>query len=384
MDSPATDAQWMRRALTLAAWGEGAVEPNPLVGCVLVDPSEGVGTSLGEGFHQRFGEAHAERAALADAHRQGNGHRLRGATAYVSLEPCCHHGKTPPCTDALIEAGIARVVVALPDPFPQVSGGGLAKLRSAGMQVELGVEQAAAQQLNSPYLKRLHQQRPWVIAKWAMSLDGKLASRSGDSQWISGEASRAEVQRLRGRVDAILVGSRTAVMDNPRLTARTAQPPLRTAWRVVVDSSLQLSEASHLVVTARETPVLLACGPQAAAGRVAQLRGLGCHVLQSTLADQQQRLDELLQVLARDYAATNVLVEGGGQLLGSLFDLRQIDQCEVFIAPKLIGGQLATGPLGGLGLDRLRDGPSTHAHRVQTCGDDVHFSLRLTWPVQET
>ncbi|MCA9158593.1 MAG: bifunctional diaminohydroxyphosphoribosylaminopyrimidine deaminase/5-amino-6-(5-phosphoribosylamino)uracil reductase RibD [Planctomycetales bacterium] len=380
--------QWMQRALALAARGEGYVEPNPLVGCVLVGGASGNGANdevlLGEGYHARFGQAHAERAALEDARQRGHAARLVGATAYVTLEPCCHHGKTPPCTAALIEAGIARVVTAQLDPFAQVAGQGVAALRAAGVSVEVGVEQAAAEQLLAPYLKRLSHGRPWVIAKWAMSLDGKLATHAGQSQWISCETSRARVQELRGRVDAIVVGSRTALADNPRLTARTPHAPPRAALRVVLDSQLQLPLNSQLVRTAREIPVLLVAGPDASADKAEQLRELGCQVHLSPHADRQLRLDSLLQHLARHYEATNVLVEGGGELLGSLLELRQIDQCEVFIAPKLIGGHAAPSPIGGIGLAELNDGPAATSWQVEPSGQDSHIRMRLNWEKTNT
>lgn len=374
-------SHWLRHAIDLAARGEGYVEPNPLVGCVLVAPTDGTGEEvlLGEGFHARFGQAHAERAALADARLRGNAERLIGATAYVTLEPCCHHGKTPPCTTALIEAGIARVVVAQLDPFPQVAGQGVAALRAAGLSVQVGEEQAAAEQLNAPYLKRLRTGRPWMIAKWAMSLDGKLATHTGDSQWISGETSRAWVQQLRGRVDAILVGSRTALLDNPRLTARTPDTPPRTALRVVLDSQLQLPLQSNLALTAGQVPVLLVAGPDASPEKAQRLRDLGCHVHLSPHANRNQRLDALLEHLASRYRATNVLVEGGGELLGSLLELQQIDQCEVFIAPKLIGGQAAPSAIGGQGLAALCDGPQVTQWRVGPSGEDSHIHMRLNW-----
>lgn len=390
--APRVVSHWMRRALDLAARGEGLVEPNPLVGCVLVADNDGTrsgsssttdaGVLLGEGFHARFGEAHAERAALEDARQRGNSSRLSGATAYVTLEPCCHHGKTPPCTTALIEAGIARVVVARLDPFPQVAGQGVAALRAAGVSVEVGVEQAAAEQLLAPYLKRLRSGRPWMIAKWAMSLDGKLATRTGDSQWISGETSRGWVQELRGRVDAILVGSRTALADNPRLTARTSYIPPRTPLRVVVDSQLQLPLHSHLATTAGQVPTLLVAGPDAPQTKAQQLRNLGCQVHVSPIADRNLRLDALLAHLASRYAATNVLVEGGGELLGSLLLLQQIDQCEVFIAPKLIGGQSAPSPIGGLGFGSLGDGPQATQWQVVPSGEDNHIRMRLNWQAE--
>lgn len=375
--------QWMQRALALAARGEGYVEPNPLVGCVLVGSTSGDGSDggvlLGEGYHARFGQAHAERAALEDARQRGHTAQLVGATAYVTLEPCCHHGKTPPCTAALIEAGIARVVTAQLDPFPQVAGQGVAALRTAGVSVEVGVEQAAAEQLVAPYLKRLRHGRPWVIAKWAMSLDGKLATHTGQSQWISCETSRARVQELRGRVDAIVVGSRTALADNPRLTARTPQAPPRTALRVVLDTQLQLPLDSQLARTAREVPVLLVAGPDAPPDKAEQLRELGCRVHVSSHADRQVRLDSLLEHLACHYEATNVLVEGGGELLGSLLQLRQIDQCEVFIAPKLIGGRSAPSPIGGLGLAALNDSPAVVSWAVEPSGQDSHIRMQLSW-----
>src|SRR5919197_3355884 len=211
----ASDLDWMSRALELAERGRGFVEPNPLVGAVVVRD----GRVVGEGWHRRYGEAHAEVNALAAA-----GEAARGATLYVTLEPCCHHGKTPPCTDAVLRAGVRRVVAAMADPFPQVAGQGVAQLRAAGVEVEVGVCEREARELNAPYLTLLAEGRPYVHAKWAMSLDGKIATRGGDSRWISGPASREVVHRLRGRVDAILVGAGTVRADDPLLTARPLGP----------------------------------------------------------------------------------------------------------------------------------------------------------------
>src|SRR5215217_9762955 len=206
----------MRHALALAEKGRGFVEPNPMVGAVLLDSA---GQLAGEGWHQKFGGPHAEVFALAEA-----GDRARGGTLVVTLEPCCHHGKTPPCTDAVLKAGIARVVAAMADPFPKVAGGGLAILRGAGVDVSVGLCEVEAVALNAPYLKLLRTGRPWVHAKWAMTLDGKIATRTGDSKWISGEESRRRVHELRGRMDAIVVGRGTVVADDPLLTARPAGP----------------------------------------------------------------------------------------------------------------------------------------------------------------
>ena len=196
----------MQRALELAAQGQGFVEPNPMVGCVIARGAE----IVGEGWHRRFGQAHAEIEALYIA-----GSRARGATLYVTLEPCCHQGKTPPCTRAVLAAGVARVVAAMADPFPQVAGGGLAELRAAGIEVQTGILENEARKLNAPYLKLLSTGRPWVVAKWAMTLDGKIAARSGDSRWISSPASRQLVHQLRGRMDAIIVGRGTAATEIP-------------------------------------------------------------------------------------------------------------------------------------------------------------------------
>src|SRR3954451_2333572 len=226
-----TDRDWMRQALQLAERGRGVVEPNPLVGAVVVRG----GVAVGEGWHQRFGGPHAEVHALAAA-----GDAARGATLYVTLEPCCHYGKTPPCTDAVLRAGIARVVAAMTDPFPQVAGQGVAILRAAGVDVETGTGEAEARRLNAPYLTLLGKGRPYVHAKWAMTLDGKIATAAGDSKWISGDASRRLVHDLRGRMDAIIVGAGTVRADDPLLTARPPEP--RTPARIVLSTSGRLPE----------------------------------------------------------------------------------------------------------------------------------------------
>ncbi len=255
------DETWMRKAVELAERGRGHVEPNPLVGAIIVRD----GRAVGEGWHQQYGQAHAEVNALAAA-----GDAAHGATLYVTLEPCCHHGKTPPCTDAVLHAGIARVVAALADPFPLVAGQGAARLRSAGVAVEFGVCADLARRQNAPYLKLLAAGRPYIHAKWAMTLDGKIATRTGDSQWISSDASRRVVHELRGRMDGILVGIGTALADDPLLTARPPGP--RTATRVILDAQARLPLDCRLVRTAREVPTLIATTPAAPAETVAALR----------------------------------------------------------------------------------------------------------------
>jgi diaminohydroxyphosphoribosylaminopyrimidine deaminase/5-amino-6-(5-phosphoribosylamino)uracil reductase len=269
--------------------------------------------------------------------------------------------------------------MAMLDPFPQVAGQGLARLQHANIQTLVGVQELAAQELNAPYLKRILQKTPWVIAKWAMSLDGRIATRTGHSQWISNEQSRQYVQQLRGRVDAVLVGIGTALADNPRLTPRTEAPPPRIPLRVVIDSQARLPATSQLATTANQSPVLIWSGPNANGDNVQRLRSQGCELVISSDGEPNQRLHTLLQTLVKDYGVTNLLVEGGGAILGSLLELKQIDECEVFIAPKLIGGSQAYAPIAGLGIDQLTDGPQVASHAVATLGDDVHVRCRFNW-----
>jgi diaminohydroxyphosphoribosylaminopyrimidine deaminase/5-amino-6-(5-phosphoribosylamino)uracil reductase len=359
------DAWHMARALELAARGEGLVEPNPMVGCTLVRDGE----TVGEGFHTRFGAPHAEIEALQVA-----GHRARGATAYVTLEPCCHHGKTPPCSKALIAAGVRRVVIAQKDPFPRVAGGGMVELDAAGIEVEVGLRAEEACRLNAPYLKLIRTGRPWVIAKWAMTLDGKIATHTGDSRWISSPASRQIVHGLRGRVDAVVVGRGTAQADDPLLTARPAG--LRAASRIVVDTQASLLPTSRLAQTAHEAPVIVAIGENAPPDRVADLAAAGCELLMCSGDTREARLDSLLDQLGAR-RMTNILVEGGGQLLGSLFDARQIDEVHVFVAPKLIGGAAASGPMAGQGVAMMAQAVGLSDPIIQQFGTDVYIHGRV-------
>jgi diaminohydroxyphosphoribosylaminopyrimidine deaminase/5-amino-6-(5-phosphoribosylamino)uracil reductase len=354
------DRWHMARALELAQRGRGAVEPNPLVGCIVARGAE----TIGEGWHRRYGGPHAEIEALAVA-----GSRAAGATLYVTLEPCCHFGKTPPCTDALIAAQIARVVVALRDPFPAVDGGGIARLASAGIAVEMGVMEDEARCSNAPYLKLLSAGRPWILAKWAMSLDGKLATRTLDSRWISGTRSRQVAHQLRGRVDAVIVGRGTALADDPLLTARP--PGARIATRIVLDSRALLASSSRLVETVAEAPVLVACGSQAPLEHLARLEALGCQVLVCPDANGRVSLNDLLGELGRR-RMTNVLVEGGGQVLGGFFDAGLVDEVHAFIAPRLIGGSQAPGPVGGHGIEQLSAALHLTQLQIETLDGDLY------------
>jgi diaminohydroxyphosphoribosylaminopyrimidine deaminase/5-amino-6-(5-phosphoribosylamino)uracil reductase len=354
-DTP-SDLDWMRRALDLAERGRGYVEPNPLVGALVVRD----GQLVGEGWHERYGQPHAEVNALNAA-----GEAARGATLYVTLEPCCHHGKTPPCTDAVIRAGIRRVVAAMQDPFPLVAGQGSVQLRNAGIAVEIGVGESAARRLNAPYLKLLGTSRPYVHAKWAMSLDGKIATRCGDSQWISCEASRRRVHELRGRMDAIIAGIGTALADDPLLTARPPGP--RLALRVILDSRGRLPIDSRLVRTFDEAPLLVVTAGE----RAAHLQERGVEIL-ALPGEGRPSILALLDELGRR-RLTNVLVEGGGEVLGSFLDAAAVDELHVFIAPRLIGGTAAKSPIGGLGVERLADALSLSAWDVERIDADLYW-----------
>ena len=366
MDQPEIDLWHMRRVLELAVRGQGAVEPNPMVGCVIAQGAE----IIGEGFHRRFGGAHAEVEALRIA-----GPRAAGATLYVTLEPCCHQGKTPPCTRAVLAAGIRRAVVAQLDPFASVQGGGIAELQAAGLTVDVGLLEAEALRLNAPYLKLVTRGRPWIIAKWAMTLDGKMATHTGESRWISNAQSRQRVHALRGRVDAIVVGRETAARDDPLLTARPPGP--RTAVRVVLDTRASLGSGSQLVRTAGETPVLVAVGPTSNEAERRRLSNAGCEVFVCDGHAPADRLDALLAELGRR-RFTNVLVEGGGLLLGSLLDAREIDEVHVFVAPKLFGGATAGTAVAGNGIAAVSEALRLEAPDVEQLGDDVYIRARVS------
>ncbi len=338
------DERQLCRALRLAARGQGRVEPNPMVGCVITKDRR----IIAEGYHRRFGGPHAEIEALRRCTESP-----RGGTVYVTLEPCCHYGKTPPCTEALIQAGVARVVAAMKDPNPLVAGRGLSALRQAGIVVDVGLLAEEAAQLNAPYLKLVRRHRPWVILKWAQSLDGKIATRTGQSKWITDPVCRAHAHRLRARVDAIIVGVGTVLSDNPVLTCRAARPK-RQATRVVLDSRLRIPLGSRLVRTAGREPTWIFCGPRGSQKRLAALRKAGCVVRRVPTTSRGLSLEAVLDVLGR-HQMTNVVVEGGGRLLGSFFDQGLADEVQIYIAPILLGGAAAPGPLHQAGVARLKD-----------------------------
>lgn len=353
-----SDSYWMTRVLGLAERGRGRVEPNPMVGALVVDSRN---RHLGEAWHEQFGGPHAEVHALAQA-----GKHARGGTLYVTLEPCCHYGKTPPCTEAILAAGVRRVVVAMTDPFPKVAGGGLSQLREAGILVETGLKEEAARRLNAPYLTLLNQGRPWVIAKWAMTLDGKIATRTGDSQWISGPESRSLVHELRGRMDAIIVGRGTVTQDDPLLTARPAGP--RVATRVIVTESGLLPERCQLRATARDYPTLIVTSTEHV-DRLAGWQADGAEILPFPAGETGISPEVILAELGQR-RMTNVLVEGGGKLLGAFLDTRRVDEVWAFVAPVIVGGPAPT-PVAGLGVSLLNQAIRFDRVEIKTVGADA-------------
>ncbi len=366
----------MRRALELAARGLGWVEPNPMVGAVIARG----GRLIAEGYHRRFGGPHAEVEAIEAAGTAGRA--VAGAEMYVSLEPCCHTGKTPPCTEAIRAAGIRRVFIAMADPYQQVAGRGIAALRAAGMGVEVGLCGEAAAELNAPFIKRVRTGLPWVIAKWAQTVDGAIATPTGDSRWISGEASRRLVHRLRGRVDVIACGIGTALADDPQLTARDVDPR-RTARRLVFDPQLRLPDNAKLLDDLPAVPLTLAVSPEVIAAAPPKLKDFaarGVELLPLGRPDSQGdgpwALRPVFEALVERHGVTNVLIEGGGRLMGSLYRQGLIDQCLVFIAPKLMGCADAIGAVRGLRCERAEALATMRLQRTCCLGDDVLLDYR--------
>jgi diaminohydroxyphosphoribosylaminopyrimidine deaminase/5-amino-6-(5-phosphoribosylamino)uracil reductase len=342
------DLHYMRAALTLAARGLGQVAPNPAVGCLIVKD----GRVVGRGWTQPGGRPHAETEALKQA-----GAAARGATVYVTLEPCAHHGRTPPCAEALVEAGVARVVAALEDPDTRVAGRGLEILRKAGIAVEAGVARTQAERLNAGFLKRILKGRPLVVLKLATSLDGRIATQSGDSRWITGPLARRRAHLLRSRADAILVGSGTAVTDNPRLDVRLPGLEGRQPLRVVVDGRLRLPLTHDLVARAAEVPTLLVTHDGNPAARLHAYEDAGVEVVQvATDPDAGHVSLEATLDLLGERGITRLLVEGGGHLAASLLRGGLVDRLAWFQAPVVIGGD-GVPAVSGFGVGRLDEAP---------------------------
>ena len=362
-----TDTAHMRAALTLAARGLGRVWPNPAVGCVLVSPDQRV---IARGWTQPGGRPHAETEALRRA-----GAAAKGATAYVSLEPCSHHGKTPPCAEALIAAGIARCVVAIEDADTRVQGRGLETLRAAGVAVTVGPLRAEAGELNAGFFSRITSGRPLVALKIASTLDGRIALASGESRWITGEAARARVHLLRARHDAVLIGSGTALADDPELTCRLSGLEERRPVRILLDRNLSLPLTAKLVVSAASHPTWIVVGPDVAVARGTAYRDAGVELIEGSL-DAKGRLD-LTAVMAElgRRGLTRILVEGGSRLTAALLAEDLVDRLLWFRSPGIIGGDgiPAAAPLSLASLTQM---PRFQRIAVETLGEDLLESYK--------
>lgn len=373
---------YMERALSLARLALGSSSPNPAVGAVIARD----GVIIGQGYTQPPGSAHAEVVALRQA-----GHRAEGATMYVTLEPCCHFGRTPPCTQAIIEGGIAEVHIATLDPNPLVSGQGKAALDDAGIKTKLGEHEQKARELNEAYIKFITTGLPFVTAKFAMSLDGKIATGTGDSKWISGEESREYVHQLRGAADAIMVGVNTVLADDPMLTVRwegvertgTGEEggerkgmgeeggERKQPIRVIVDSKARTPPTAQ--VFKQPGKIIVATTPAAPSAQTKKLKEAGAEVLELPSFSHDEGLVDLGELLAElgRREITSVLVEGGGTLLGSLFEGGMVDKVVAFIAPVIIGGEEARLAVGGKGAERITDALRLSHVKVERYGDDV-------------
>ena len=351
------DKRFMVRCLELAGRGRGSVEPNPMVGAVVVQR----GRVIAEGAHARFGGPHAEVVALDRA-----GARARGATLYVSLEPCPHFGKTPPCTDRVLAAGVREVVVAVRDPNPIVSGRGLAALRHGGVKVRTGVLEEEAVRLNRGFFKAHRHGLPYVAAKWAMTLDGKIATRTGNSRWVSGKKARKWVRALRDDFQAILVGANTAERDDPGLRGGRRDP-----IRIVLDSHARLPLESQLVRTARERRTIVAVTDSAPASKLRKLERAGVQVIRLEATDLRVVFEEL----ARS-GIHSILVEGGGEVHASLLEGGLADEVLVVVAPKIAGGRDAVTPVEGEGISRMAEALKLEDVTVERLGEDVLIRAR--------
>ncbi len=369
-DTTATerDAHHLLRAIELAGRARGQTSPNPAVGAVIVKS----GRVIGEGITQPPGEAHAERMALGDCAEDPS-----GATMYISLEPCCHHGRTPPCTDAIVEAGIARVVIASDDPTPKAAGRGPGILRDEGVDVSFvdGEIAASARLLNQPFRKHARTGRPLVVFKSAMTLDGKVATSSGDSQWISGESSRARAHRWRAESDAVAVGIGTALVDDPRLTARI-EGVARQPRRIVFDSEARLPLDSKLVTDVTEIPLIVVSSRAASRTSVEALENAGVDVIVATGENEAARVAHALDELGQR-EIQSILLEGGPHLAGAFLEAGEIDEARMFVAPLLLGGTKAKTAVEGIGIEAIAAAPRPAWVETERIDDDVLIIARF-------
>jgi len=352
------DERWMKRVLRLAEKGRGKTSPNPMVGAILVKEGE----VAGEGYHAKAGEAHAEIIALQQAREEG-----KGAVLYLNLEPCMHYGKTPPCTPQVIESGVKRVVIGMEDPNPLVKGKGIEMLKKAGLDVEVGILEKECQRLNEAFCKYILEKEPFVILKVAATLDGKLATRNGDSKWISGEASRRFVHKLRDQVDGVLVGIGTILKDDPQLTARIKGG--RNPCRIVLDSRLKIPEEAKVIGTS-PSKAIIATTEFAPKDKIEKLEKRGVQIL---ILDSQEGKINLKSCLSKlgEIGMMSLLVEGGSQINGSFLDEGLIDKLLLFLSPKVIGDHQALGIFGGRGVSSLDEAVALKGMKIRRVGEDI-------------
>ena len=360
-----THKAFMKRALDLARRGEGRTSPNPLVGAVIVK----AGRVVGEGYHQKAGTPHAEIHALNAA-----GENAKGATLYTNLEPCCHWGRTPPCTEAILQAEVAQVYVAEVDPNPSVAGKGIHQLQNAGIRIHVGLCTEEAAQLNEIHRKYIQTGKPFVILKIAMSLDGKIATASGESQWITSEASRQRGHEIRDTVDAILVGSGTVIRDDPALTTRLQNRKGQDATRIVLDSYGRTSTDARIFNPESRAGVIVAVTPNAPVQNINALEKAGAEVITVPEAHDKVCFKRLMEILG-EREITSVLIEGGGEINASAVAAEVVDKVMCFVAPKLIGGRSAPGPIGGEGVSSLSEVPLLQRFNITPIADSDDFLI---------
>lgn len=359
-DRDQEDRQYMQMALDMATLGRGYTNPNPMVGAVIVKD----GKVIAKGYHHCCGQGHAEVEAFKDAGDQD----VTGATIYVTLEPCSHYGKTPPCADKIIEKKIGRVVVGALDPNPLVAGRGIEKIRNAGIEVTTGVLAEESIQLNEIFMKYIVNKEPFVLYKAAMSLDGKIATETGESQWISCEASRREVHQLRHQYMAIMVGSQTVLEDDPMLNCRLIEG--KDPIRVVVDSSLRIPMSARLVRTAKDIRTIVACTSSADLNKIKDLQNAGVEILIIDEKEGHVDLKKLTEELGR-MAIDSILLEGGATLASAAFEAGIVDKVQMYIAPIIIGGQSSRTPVGGKGVTHLADAWQLKDITSRNIGNDI-------------
>ena len=366
------DLAWMRRAFEEAAKGGWAVHPNPMVGAVIVKD----GREIGCGYHHEAGKPHAEIEALRDAAARGED--VRGATIYVTLEPCNHYGKTPPCTEALIEAGIRRCIIGTVDTDERVRGSGIARLKQAGLDVNVGFLVDELHELNAAFFKRTSTGLPYVTAKWAMSLDGHIATRTRDSRWVTGEAARQDVHKARSAHDAIMVGTQTVIDDNPHLNVRL-DGKWRQPLRVILDRTRRIPLGSRVFDTSFQKTVLFTAkdGEFATKTKVEDYTFEGVCVEFVPVIDGSLSLIHILKTLVSWYGVTTLYVEGGSKLHGSLFDQHLVDAIDVYVAPKIIGGNEAPIAVAGSGVDRMNLATIANFEQPVLLGNDIRLRGRI-------